>query len=171
MADLVEVVVGVIRRAHGIRGELAVEMRTDEPERRFAVGTRLRCENSARVLTVEAARNASGRWLVQFAEVPDRSAAEALRNTPLVTDVPGDERPEEPEEFYDRQLVGLQVRDADDVAVGPVVAVLHLPAQDLLEIETAEGTRLVPFVSALVPEVDLDAGLLRLADVAGLLDE
>ncbi len=171
MADVVEVVVGVIRRAHGVRGELAVELRTDEPERRLTVGTALRCENSPRVLTVDSSRVAAGRWLVHFAEVPDRTAAEALRNTVLLLDVAADERPDEPEEFYDRQLVGLAVHDASGTKTGRVAAVLHLPEQDLLEIDTASGPRLVPFVQALVPEVDLAAGIVRLADVPGLLVE
>ena len=169
MGDLVEVVVGVIRRPHGVRGELAVEPRTDEPERRLAVGTRLRCEGSERLLTVETVRDSSGRWLVNFAEVPDRTAAEALRNTVLVLDVDADERPEDPGEFYDRQLVDLAVRSAEDAEVGRITAVLHLPGQDLLEIETATGRRLIPFVLALVPDVDLAGGYVRLADVPGLL--
>lgn len=169
MADVVEVVVGVVRRAHGVRGELGVELRTDEPQRRLAVGTRLRCENSSRVLTVASARETSGRWLVHFSEVPDRTAAEALRNTTLVLDVAADERPEEPEEYYDRQLVGLSVVDAAGAEVGRVAAVLHLPQQDLLEVQTADGPRLIPFVLTLVPEVDLAGGFVRLADLPGLL--
>lgn len=171
MADVVEVVVGVIRRPHGVRGVLAVELRTDEPERRLAVGTVLRCENSPRVLTIDSVRESSGRWLVEFAEVPDRTAAEALRNTTLLLDVAADERPDEPEEFYDRQLSGLMVRDAAGAEVGRVAAVLHLPEQDLLEIDTDDGRRLIPFVRALVPEVDLGAGVIRLADVPGLLSD
>ena len=119
-----------------------------------------------------ATREASGRWLVRFVEVADRTAAEALRNTTLVVDTAADERPDEPEEFYDRQLVGLTARNADGHEAGRVTAVLHLPGQDLLEIATDSGdTRLVPFVQALVPEVDLAAGHLRLADVPGLLND
>jgi 16S rRNA processing protein RimM len=79
------------------------------------------------------------------------------------------ERPDQPEEYYDRQLVGLRVLDAAGTEVGRVTGVAHLPAQDLLEIDTGAGEALVPFVSELVPDVDLDQGLLRLADVPGLL--
>jgi 16S rRNA processing protein RimM len=107
--------------------------------------------------------------LVRFAELVDRAGAEAVRGTLLVAAVQPDERPTEPGEFYDRQLIGLQATTPDGAEVGRVVSVLHLPAQDLLEIETAAGPRLVPFVGALVPGVDLEAGRLTVTDVAGLL--
>jgi 16S rRNA processing protein RimM len=170
-SETVEVVVGVIGRPHGVRGEVAVAPRTDEPERRFHVGAELRGEGTDRVLTVESSRAHSGRMLVRFVEAPDRSAVESLKGVRLVVDVAVDERPSEPEEFYDRQLVGLRVIDAGGVAVGRVAVVLHLPGQDLLEIDTEHGSRLVPFVSALVPEVDLAHGVIRLADVPGLLSD
>ena len=109
--------------------------------------------------------------MVRFTEVIDRDAAEAVRGTVLVAVVEPDERPLESEEFYDRQLIGLRVRTADGVVVGTVGSVLHLPTQEVLEVETADGTRLVPFVAALVPEIDLEAGVLTVADVAGLLDD
>jgi 16S rRNA processing protein RimM len=167
----VEVVVGVVGRPHGVRGEVAVESRTDEPDRRFAPGEQLRSEGSARTLTVAAMRWHSGRMLVRFAGLDDRTAAEAVRGVRLVTDVDPDERPEEPGEYYDRQLVGLAVQTADGVPVGEVVAVLHLPAQEVLEVRTADGPRLVPFVADLVPEVDLARQILTVADRAGLLAE
>ena len=166
-----ETVVGVIGRAHGVRGEVAVELHTDEPERRFAPGQVLRNEAGGRPFTVQSVRDHSGRLLVRFTEVIDRDAAEAVRGTVLVAVVEPDERPLESEEFYDRQLIGLRVRTGDGVVVGTVGSVLHLPTQEVLEVETADGTRLVPFVAALVPEVDLEAGVLTVADVAGLLDD
>jgi 16S rRNA processing protein RimM len=165
------VIVGVIGRAHGVRGEVAVELRTDEPERRFAPGQLLGEEGGSRVFTVRSVRDHSGRLLVKFAELDDRAAADAVRGTLLITTVERDEQPAEPETFYDRQLIGLKATSPGGVNVGIVGSVLHLPAQDLLEIETATGTRLVPFVSALVPEVDLEAGRLTVADIAGLLDD
>ncbi len=165
----IEVVVGVVGRAHGLAGEAVVEVRTDEPERRFAPGLELRAEGTDRRFTVASRRDHSGRLLVRFAGVDDRTAAEALRGVRLVTDVAPDERPAEPEEFYDRQLVGLTVLDATGSRVGRVSGVAHLPAQDLLAVETPGGERLVPFVVALVPVVDLAAGVLHLAEVPGLL--
>jgi 16S rRNA processing protein RimM len=167
----VEVVVGVVGRPHGVRGEVAVEPRTDEPDRRFAPGQQLRTEESSRPLTVAAMRHHDGRLLVRFAGLEDRTAVESVRGARLVADVDPDERPEEPAEFYDRQLVGLRARNPNGDAVGSVIGVLHLPGQDLLEIRTATEVRLVPFVSALVPEVDLAGGVLTVADVAGLLSE
>ncbi len=168
---LVEVVVGVVGPAHGIRGDVAVEPRTDEPARRFAPGTRLRVEGSTRVLTVASARDHSGRLLVSFEELEDRNAVEAARGLVLVTDVAPDELPEDDGSYYDRQLVGLAVVTTDGSTVGRVLSVLHPGAQDLLEVSTPAGNRLVPFVEALVPEVDLAAGRLVVVDVGGLLSD
>jgi 16S rRNA processing protein RimM len=165
------VIVGVIERAHGVRGEVAVELRTDEPERRFAPGQVLGEEGGSRRFTVHSVRDHSGRLLVKFAEVVDREAAEAVRGALLISTVERDERPAAPDEFYDWQLIGLRAARPDGVEVGMVASVLHLPAQDVLEIETAIGPRLVPFVAALVPKVDLDAGRLTVSDIAGLLDD
>jgi 16S rRNA processing protein RimM len=166
-----ETIVGVIGRPHGVRGEVAVELRTDEPERRFAPGQVLRDEGGTRPFTVQSIRDHSGRLLVRFAEVVNRETAEAVRGTLLIAAVEPEDRPLEPEEFYDRQLIGLQVRRADGVVVGTVNSVLHLPSQEVLEVETANGPRLVPFVTALVPHIDLEACCLTVADVAGLLDD
>jgi 16S rRNA processing protein RimM len=166
-----EIVVGVIERPHGVRGEVAVELRTDEPERRFAPGQVLHEEGGTRRFTVRSVREHSGRLLVRFAELVDRAGAETARGTLLVAAVEPGERPTEPGEFYDRQLIGLKATTPDGAEVGRVISVQHLPAQDLLEIETAAGSRLVPFVAVLVPDVDLEAGRLTVADVAGLLDD
>lgn len=171
MAETVETVVGTIGRAHGIRGEVIIDVRTDEPDLRFAVGAVLRVEDSRRTFTVAAARDHSSRLLVKFAELDDRTAVEQARGIRLVVDVAADESPEDESEYYDRQLIGLRVLDAAGTDVGEVTAVIHLPLQDLLAIETANGERLIPFVEALVPDVDLPAGCLRLADVAGLLSD
>ena len=165
------IIVGVIGRPHGVRGEVAVELRTDEPERRFAPGQVLGEEEGSRIFTVRSVHDHSGRFLVVFAELVDRAAAEAVRGVRLVATVEPDERPAEPGEFYDRHLIGLTATTPDGVELGTVGSVLHLPAQDVLEIQTATGTRLVPFVAALVPEVDLDEGRLTVRDVAGLLDD
>jgi 16S rRNA processing protein RimM len=167
-----EITVGVIARAHGVRGEVVVELRTDEPERRFAPGEVLRPEEGSGTFTVARTREHQGRWLVTFEEVPDRNAAEGVRGVRLVAQVPEDERPTGQDEYYDRQLVGLAVHTADsDDLIGRVASVLHLPAHDVLEIATGEDLRLVPFVSELVPVVDLEAGRIVLSPVSGLLDD
>ena len=162
------VVVGRIGRAHGIRGELNVEIRTDEPDRRFAPGSTVICKG--RALTVEASRHHSGRLLVSFRGVSDRTAAEQLHGGILEAEIDEAESPDDPEEFYDHQLVGLQARGADDAVVGTVTSVVHLPHQDTLVVEADGREVLVPFVSALVPTVDVTEGYVRLADVPGLLD-
>ena len=171
MADTLEVVVGAIGRAHGIRGDVAIDVRTDEPDLRFAVGAVLRAENGPRRFTVVTAREHSSRLLVHFAELTDRTVAEAARGTVLVVDVDPAEPPPAEDEYYDRQLVGLRAVAADGTVVGTIRSVLHLPLQDTLEIDTADGVRLVPFVTAVVPRVDLAAGELHLADVPGLLTD
>jgi 16S rRNA processing protein RimM len=171
MFESVEVVVGIIGRAHGVRGDVAIELRTDEPDRRFAPGQRLRAEGSKRVFTVVSSRHHADGRLVRFQELPDRTTAENVRGTRLVADVPPDESPVEAGEYYDRQLIGLAVRTGEGAEAGRVVSVLHLPQQDLLEIETPDGRRLVPFVESLVPHIDLEHGWLQVADLAGLLND
>lgn len=168
--DLIEITVGAISRAHGVRGEVAVVLRTDEPERRLAPGQVLRTDDGSGTYTVVSTREHQGRWLVTFAELGDRTAAEAARGVQLLADVPAGERPVDDEEYYDRQLVGLTAM-VDNEPYGTVRAVLHLPAQDVLEIATGDGLRLVPFVSDLVPEVDLEHSRLVIKPIAGLLDD
>jgi 16S rRNA processing protein RimM len=108
--------------------------------------------------------------LVRFDELPDRTAAEQVRGVRLATDVDPAPRPDDPEEYFDRQLVGLRAEAADGSTIGTVIAVLHLPEQDLLEVDSGTARHLIPFVIAIVPEIDLAGGRLRLAPVEGLLD-
>jgi 16S rRNA processing protein RimM len=172
----IEVVVGRVGKPHGIRGEVTLDVRTDEPERRFAPGTTLRAEAPAGAdrrpasLTVARARWHQSTLLVTFEELADRNAAEAARGTVLHATIAHDEVPEDPEEYYDHQLVGLAVVDLDGTPLGEVKAVVHGSAQDLLTVRTPDGRdTLVPFVAALVPEVDLDAGRVVVADRPGLV--
>jgi len=172
----IEVVIGRIGKPHGIRGEVTLDVRTDEPERRFAPGTTLRAEAPAGAdrrpssLTVARARWHQSTLLVTFEELADRNAAEAARGTVLHATIAHDETPEDPEEYYDHQLVGLDVVDLDGSPLGTVKALVHGSAQDLLTVRTPDGRdTLVPFVSALVPEVDLTAGRIVVADRPGLV--
>jgi 16S rRNA processing protein RimM len=160
-----EVVVGRVGRPHGVRGQVAVEVRTDQPERRFAAGQRLRLSRphgGRTELEVLAARPHAGRLLVTFAEVGDRTVAEALRGTLLSVVVDPGEVPDDPEEFYDHQLVGLQVEDGSGAPLGTVSAVTHLPGQDLIAVSWPgpAGPRevLVPFVRAIVTQVSVATG-------------
>jgi 16S rRNA processing protein RimM len=173
-----EVVVGRVGKPHGVRGEVSVELRTDEPERRFAPGNALLVRRPGAgptpayaVLTVASTRWHQERLLVRFEELDDRNGAEAARGLVLATTVRLDERPDDPEEYYDHQLVGLAVVTTDGREVGTVAEVLHSGAQDLLVVDReGRDAAMVPFVSALVPEVDLDGGRLVVADRPGLLE-
>ena len=177
-AEAPEVVVGRVGRPHGVRGEVSVELRTDEPARRFADGARLTLRPprqgaapSYPHLTVRGTRWHQDRLLATFEELADRTTAEELRGCLLVTTVAAEERPEDPEEFYDHQLVGLDVVTTDGEVVGTLAEVLHPGAQDLLVVRRdGRDDALVPFVTALVPEVDLAAGRIVVADRPGLLE-
>ena len=168
MAAPITAVVGRIGRPHGVAGEVTVEVRTDEPDRRFATGVRLLAEGSGRALTVAGHRWHQRRLLVRFEELSDRTAAEEARNTVLTVRVDEADRPAGPEEYWDRELLGLVAYAADGTRVGTVTGVMHLPAQDVLEIAAPAGAILMPFVSALVPGVDLSAGTLTLSADAPL---
>ena len=164
-----ELVVGRIGRAHGVRGEVAVEIRTDDPDRRFAPGSVLR-RAGGDPLTVVRARPHSGRLLVQFAGVDDRTSAEALRGTLLVVDS-ATAGATEPGEWWDHDLVGLVATDPDGAPLGEVTEVVHLPGNDLLAVRRPDDTEvLVPFVADIVPHVDVAAGRVVVAAPEGLLE-
>ncbi|MDQ1629093.1 MAG: rRNA processing protein RimM [Actinomycetota bacterium] len=175
MADdrTVEVIVGRLGRPHGLRGEVSVEVRTDDPEGRLAPGAVLRTDPAAAgPLTIATGRVHGGRLMLRFEGYDDRRDAERLRGVLLVVDVDVDERPEDPEEFYDRQLVGLAVVTAGGEPVGALHEVLHLPGQDVLAVRGDDGREtLIPFVHEFVPEVDLDGGRIVVEPPPGLLDE
>jgi 16S rRNA processing protein RimM len=167
-----QLVVGRVGRPHGLRGELIVEVRTDDPQARFAAGTVLATEPAARgPLTVGSARWHSGRLLVAFAGYEDRTAAEELRDTLLVVDSAELDDPADPDEFRDYQLIGLDAWTVAGEQVGVVADVLH-HGQDLLVIRPVRDQEeiLVPFVAAIVPEVDVAAGRLTIDPPDGLLD-
>lgn len=164
------VVVGLIGPAHGIRGEVYVEPRTDEPERRFRLGETLSGvrRGETREFRVEVRKDHQGRNLIRFAGIDNRNAAEEIRGFELRC-APDQQSPADPDEFYDHQLVGLEVHTESGRVVGTLKQVQH-HAQDLLVIATESGEVLVPFVTALVPEVDLVGGRLIVVDKPGLLD-
>ena len=189
-----QIAVGQIVRAHGIRGEVIVAVRTDEPDVRFAPGSVLGAEPPDRgPLTVAAARWHSGRLIVAFAGIGDRTAAEGLRGTLLILDSAQIPPVADPDEFYDHELIGLGVVTAAGERVGVVADVLH-HGQDLLVIRRdgapgapgrasvrgpagpagpaapAADEALVPFVGAIVTDVDVAAGRLVIDPPPGLLD-
>ena len=165
----IDVLVGRVGRAHGLRGEVTVMPTTDSPEQRFAPGSLLRSGTGA-TLRIRSYRWQSGTLVLGFKGAADRSAAKALRGTELwapaddVTDVDDDE-------YHDTSLIGLAVVDPEGAPLGTVARVLHLPAQDVLAVATPAGERLVPFVVDLVPEVDLAAGRVVVRPIPGLLED
>jgi 16S rRNA processing protein RimM len=175
------VIVGRVGRPHGIRGEVVIAVRTDEPDQRFAVGATLDAtrtsddaepDGSARQLTVASTRWHSGQLLVAFAGITDRTAAGELTGSWLGVDTAQLPPPPDPEEFRDHELIGLSVRTCAGDPVGVVADVLHY-GQDLLVVRGAglhDGECLVPFVRAIVPEVDVAAGVLVIDPPPGLLD-
>jgi 16S rRNA processing protein RimM len=168
----VDLVVGRVGRPHGVRGELTVELRTDDPERRFAPGSVLRTDPDSRgPLTVASTRPMSGGLVVAFEGVADRTRAESLRGTLLVIDSAELPALDDPEEFYDHQLVGLAAVDPAGSTLGTIADVVHTPASELLLLRDEAGREhLVPFVRDIVPIVDLPAGRLVVAAPEGLLD-
>jgi len=165
------VVIGRIGKAHGIRGDVTVEVRTDEPERRFAVGTAL-LSTHATPLVIADARDHSGRLLLRFEGIDDRNAAEALRGTMLEADIDPTEMPQDEDEYYDRQLIGLAALRVNGQPLGTISDVVHLPGHDLLAVtHPTRGEVLVPFVHEIVTEVDLLEGRVMIDPPGGLFED
>jgi 16S rRNA processing protein RimM len=170
-------VIARIGKPHGLHGEVTVQLHTDEPERRLAVGTVIDTEATTgtgvpRALTVRSTRVHNGVWLVAFDEIPDRTGAESLRGTRLVVDgedvLPADD---EDDVFTEEQLRGLTVVDPAGSVLGEVGGLELGAAQDRLVILLPDGREAqVPFVTALVPEVDLESGRVVVDAPPGLLD-
>ncbi|MCJ1679894.1 ribosome maturation factor RimM [Streptomyces sp. APSN-46.1] len=168
-----QLVVARIGRAHGIKGEVTVEVRTDEPELRLGPGAVLQTEPaSAGPLTIETGRVHSGRLLLRFAGVKDRTGAEALRNILLIADVDPAELPAEPDEYYDHQLMDLDVVLEDGTEIGRITEISHLPSQDLFIVERPDGTEvMIPFVGEIVAEIDLEEQRCVITPPPGLIDD
>ncbi|WP_310128835.1 ribosome maturation factor RimM [Leifsonia shinshuensis] len=171
-----ELRVGRLTKAHGLKGALKLELFTDEPEKRFVPGAvfTLQVPTASKwhgkTLELRELRWYNGHPVGFFEGVDDRTEAETLVKAILWVSQDVKELPEEEDAWYDHQLVGLDaVRDG--VTVGRVARVDHLPAQDLLAVATADGEVLVPFVKAIVPEVDLAAGTVTLTPPAGLFED
>jgi 16S rRNA processing protein RimM len=165
---------GVVVRAHGLRGEVVVDVHTDSPEARFADGAVLVARRAGApdgALRVASSRPHSGRLLVQFVEASDRTAAEALRGTRLLVAAAALPAPDDPDEFHVHQLEGLRAELVDGTVVGVVADVVHGPGGELLVLRR-EGAdeALVPFVQAIVPTIDLEGGRVVLTPPEGLLD-
>jgi 16S rRNA processing protein RimM len=169
-----DLVVGRVAKAHGVTGEVVVEVRTDDPETRFAPGTALRARapkgGPERTYVVESARAHGGRLLVRLQGVADRNAADALRRMLFVVDSEDLPPIEDPDEFYDHQLEGLRVVTTAGQEVGTVAEVLHTGAGELLAVREGEGEVLVPFVAAIVTSVSLADQTIEIDPPEGLLE-
>ncbi|TKV29914.1 ribosome maturation factor RimM [Arthrobacter sp. NamB2] len=164
-----EVLVARIGKPHGIRGEVTVQLFTDAPEDRFEPGETFRVEDAAvSALTVAKARWNKDILIVGFEQVADRNQAETLRGARLFID--SDTTSDEDDAWYEHELVGLDVR-VDGEAVGKVTALRTMAVQDLLVVELADGHEaLVPFVGAIVPEVNVVDGFVVVVPPSGLFD-
>jgi 16S rRNA processing protein RimM len=170
-----DLVVGRVVKAHGVTGEVVVEVRTDDPDSRFAPGIRLRAQpprgGPERTYVVDSVREHSGRLLMRLDGVTDRDGADALRGTVFVVDSEDLPPIDDPDEFYDHQLEGLRVVTTDGRLVGNVNEVLHTAAGELLSVTSETGAEvLVPFVSAIVTSVSLDDQTIEIDPPEGLLE-
>ena len=166
----VRLAIARIGRPHGIKGEATVELLTDRPETRLAVGNVLECDaEGVKSLEIANTRIHKGIWLLLFKGIEDRNGAERLRGSRLYSDVELEE-PNEDGSYHDEQLVGLKVRSTDERKVGTVTGVSHLPGQDLLEVDTPRGSRLVPLVAQFIVDVDLESGTIWVDLPEGLVE-
>ena len=169
-----ELIVGRVAKAHGVTGELVVDVRTDDPELRFAPGATLRAKASdhrERNYVVAAVRPHGNRILLRLEGVADRDAADGMRGSLFVIDSEDLPPIDEPDTFYDHQLEGLVVRTTAGRDIGTVTEVLHTAAGELLAVDRADADELlVPFVSAIVTSVSLDSGIVEIDPPEGLLE-
>jgi len=164
-------VVGRIGRPHGVRGEVTVEVRSDDPDLRFYVGAVLATDPASRgPLTVTGKRWHRDVLLLTIEGIHSREDAETLRNTELLVDIADLPELEDPDSFYDHQLVGLTARLTDESELGEVTAVRHEGADLLVVCRPEGGDLLIPFVAAIVPTVDLAGGFLVVDPPEGLLE-
>jgi 16S rRNA processing protein RimM len=167
--------VGRLVKAHGLKGALKLELYTDSPDQRFRAGQELELqvpetsEWFGKTVKVAELRFYNQSPVLFLEGIQDRSQAETLVKAILLIETDLGQLPEDPEAWYDHQLVGLTALVGDEV-VGKVIRVDHLPAQDLLAIETSNGEVLVPFVKQIVPSVDIQKGQVVLTPPSGLFE-
>jgi 16S rRNA processing protein RimM len=167
--------VGRLVKAHGLKGALKLELYTDSPDQRFRAGQELELqvpetsEWFGKTVKVAELRFYNQSPVLFLEGIQDRSQAETLVKAILLIETDLEQLPEDPEAWYDHQLVGLTALVGEEV-VGKVIRVDHLPAQDLLAIETSNGEVLVPFVKQIVPSVDIQKSQIVLTPPAGLFE-
>jgi len=160
-----------IGRVHGVLGEVTIEVRTDEPDERFFIGSVLATEPASfGPLTITSVRNHNGILLLSFQGILDRNAAEKLRDVLLVADVDVNAEGFDEDDFHIQQLLGCRVVTESGTEIGLVTDVVPLPGQDLLAVDNAGKEILIPFVRAIVPTVDVKNKLIIVVEQEGLLD-
>lgn len=170
-----------IGKAQGLKGEVTVQIFTDEPYERFEPGNVLCTADGEREFVIENARTFKNRWILLFEESQNRNDAEALNGTELYVHAEDAQELAAENAWYIKDLVGLQARLCEEnqlglpaCTIGKVVDVLD-GAQSLLKIrlnnpiDDDNKTALVPFVEALVPEVDVANGYLTIDPPGGLI--
>ena len=166
-----QLVVARIGRAHVVLGEATIEVRTDQPEDRFYIGSVLATEpNTFGPLTITSVRDHNGTLLLGFKGISDRNQVEQLRNVLLLADVDIEADSTE-DDFHVQQLLQCQVSTQDGIELGPVTDVINLPGQDVLAVDYNGREVLIPFVKAIVPIVDVKNRKITVVPPAGLLDE
>ena len=166
-----QLVVARIGRAHGVLGEATVEVRTDQPEDRFFIGSVLATEpESFGPLTISSVRDHNGTLLLGFKGVSDRNEIEKLRNVLLLADVDIEADSTE-DDFHVQQLLQCEVSTEDGAVIGKVTDVINLPGQDVLAVSYNDREVLIPFVKAIVPTVDIKNRKIVIVPPLGLLDE
>jgi 16S rRNA processing protein RimM len=146
--------VGRIGRAHGIQGEATIEVRTDEPKDRFAIGAEVQTDKHGELI-VTSHRDHNGVLLLGFENINDRNAIEKLRDTLMYSDIDIDAPGVDDDDYHVLQLIGCTIFLESGERFGEVTDVVNLPGQDLLAIATTTGEVLIPFVHQLVPVVDI----------------
>ena len=168
--------VGRLLKAHGLKGAIKLELYTDSPNERFQKGAVLELQVPdtspwfGKTITVQELKWFNSSPVLFIEGVTDRTIAESLIKAILLVEQPLDVSPQEPDAWYDHQLVGLKVvRDGQEI--GEISRVDHLPAQDLLAIKLSDREVLLPFVAKFVPKVDVDAGIIEITPPGGLFEE
>jgi 16S rRNA processing protein RimM len=168
--------VGRLLKAHGLKGAIKLELYTDSPNERFKPGTVLELqvpEESpwhGKTVTVSELRWYNTMPVLFLEGITDRTQAESLIRAILLVEADLSATPEEPEAWYDQQLVGLKV-ERDCQVIGEISRVDHLPAQDLLAITSGDKEVLLPFVKAFVPEVNVEKSKIVITPPGGLFEE
>lgn len=160
-----------IGRPHGVKGEVTIEVLTDLPDERFFIGAVLESDSS-RYPTLEICRVRihQGIWMLTFNEITDRTMAEQVRNSRVYADVDIHEEVDDGSSFHVEELRGMTVFHHDGTLIGSVLEVQNLPGQDLLEIETSRGVRLIPMVHQFIKEIDTEEKKITVEIPEGLVD-